>query len=264
MILPQKLDDVDEFNKLFLIEMSYSRISTYDMCPAKYFYSYIMEEPREFAAAATLGNVVHEVLENHVGAPLSLAEMLESYRLARSKYDPLKQIPTDLIDVGTELLQEFVDRHEDESIPVVAKEMPFDFVLGTAYLRGYIDRVDRLSQDVIEVVDYKTGKWQEAKKHIHRNIQLSIYFLALTLLFPEVNEFRTGLYYLRTGKTIGHTFYRDDIPEVSARVNETITKIIDDPYYKYTDNFRFCSFCDHAKSGTCPRGVAQNKTQRRR
>lgn len=57
------LDELSEIEKLSLIPMSYSRISTYDMCNAKYYFSYILKEPPLYGEAALLGNIVHAVLE---------------------------------------------------------------------------------------------------------------------------------------------------------------------------------------------------------
>jgi len=50
----KKLEDLDPLQKLSLTEFSYSRIDTYKQCAAKYFYSYILKEPRLFGEAAVL------------------------------------------------------------------------------------------------------------------------------------------------------------------------------------------------------------------
>jgi len=50
----QSINDIDEFKKITLTDFSYSRIDTYEMCPSKYFYSYIKKEPRQFSAPAVL------------------------------------------------------------------------------------------------------------------------------------------------------------------------------------------------------------------
>ena len=50
----RSLDQIDDFEKLTISEFSYSRIDTYEMCPSKYFYSYIKKEPRQFSAPAVL------------------------------------------------------------------------------------------------------------------------------------------------------------------------------------------------------------------
>lgn len=53
MIL-KSIDEIDSFQRITLSEFSYSRIDTYEMCPSKYFFSYIKREPRMFSAPAVL------------------------------------------------------------------------------------------------------------------------------------------------------------------------------------------------------------------
>lgn len=53
MIL-KNLNELDAFQKITLSEFSYSRIDTYEMCPSKYFLSYIKREPKSFSAPAAL------------------------------------------------------------------------------------------------------------------------------------------------------------------------------------------------------------------
>jgi hypothetical protein len=50
----EQIDSVDPLRRLTLTEFSYSRIDTYEMCPSKYFFSYIKKEPRQFSAPAVL------------------------------------------------------------------------------------------------------------------------------------------------------------------------------------------------------------------
>lgn len=50
----KNLNTIDPFQRLSLSEFSYSRIDTYEMCPSKYFFSYIKKEPRGFSAPAVL------------------------------------------------------------------------------------------------------------------------------------------------------------------------------------------------------------------
>jgi hypothetical protein len=54
MMKLQLIEDIDPLQKLTLTDFSYSRIDTYEMCPSKYFFSYIKKEPRQFNAPAIL------------------------------------------------------------------------------------------------------------------------------------------------------------------------------------------------------------------
>jgi len=109
----KKLSDLSDFEKLGLVDFSYSRLDTYMSCPAKYFYSYIQKEPRQFGAAATLGNIIHTTLENSLVSlePLDFRTLKQEYIKNIPEWDPDQQIPRDLIDVGHVIIDEFYDQN---------------------------------------------------------------------------------------------------------------------------------------------------------
>ena len=182
----KSISEIDDFQKLTLTDFSYSRIDTYEMCRAKYFYSYIKREPRQFGEAAALGNIVHAVLEDLVSneKPLELDEMHESYDAKRGQYDPSGLISDELILAGSNIINEFYDENEGKLFDVFEKEMPFNFIIGNYSIIGYIDRVD-IDGDNVHIVDYKTGKREVAQKNIADNLQLGIYALAASTMFPR-------------------------------------------------------------------------------
>jgi ATP-dependent helicase/DNAse subunit B len=94
-------NSLDEFNKLALMDLSYSRIDTYKMCPSKYFFSYIKKEPRSFNDAAVLGNIVHAVLEDEVSSDKKIEHqnLIESYKIKSKMFDPSSNIKNDLMQV---------------------------------------------------------------------------------------------------------------------------------------------------------------------
>lgn len=261
--LPEELTDLE---KLALIPISYSRLDTAFGasfgCEAKYFYTYIQGEPREFGAPAALGNIVHDVLENTLEPDETIKtdiyeKMLEEFVVASETHDPEKEIPQDLYDVGRTMLSEFVDRHAGSSFPIHAKEMPFKVVIGTALVGGFIDRVD-VEPDRVVITDYKTGKWEVPQKGIVNNLQLGIYALAAQKMFPD-KEVYAQMYYLRSGKQKGHSFSESDLAAVESSVTFLVEELIVKQNYKFTSNFRACNWCDFAKSGVCPVGAKRLK-----
>lgn len=248
------LQDLTPLEKLALIDMSYSRIDTYDMCRAKYYYSYIQKEERVFGPAAALGNMVHGVLEEvDWTAPLDLDAMLENLVKQRDVYDPDREIPADLVAVGTTVLEEFVDRHDGDRFNVLGAEVPFAIVVGSALIVGYIDRVDR-DANGIHITDYKTGKYEVAQKNVADNFQTGLYALAMSKTYPG-EPITAELYYLRSGKQKGHLYTPEELEVVEQRLVDKINEIITDRNYSPTDNTRVCSFCDFRKNGACAVGV---------
>lgn len=259
----RQLDDLSELEKLALIDMSYSRINTYEMCAANYFYSYISKEPRLFGPAAALGNVVHDVLEEHVGyEDLNLPALTISFEQFRPLHDPDSAIPVELIDAAHMMMAEFVDRHEGEEFEVLASEQAFEVVIGRALMRGFIDRVDRTAQG-IKITDYKTSKYEE--KSAATNLQLIIYVLASGLQYPDVDHFLAELYYLRSGHQKAHLFHRSDFPRLEAMVEDAVNTVLDDHFFHETQTKQYvCSFCDHATSGRCKTGVYRRQRKKKK
>lgn len=250
-LLIKNIEDLSDFEKLSLTEFSYSRIDTYEMCPSKYFFSYIKREPRQFGEAAVLGNIVHAVLEDVVSNTdvLSFEEMKNKYEEHKEVLDPKSQISNNLISVGHEIIEEFYDLNEGKLFDVFEKEMGFKFVIGNYIIIGFIDRVDIVG-DSVHIFDYKTGKREVAAKDVHSNLQLGIYALAASHLFPN-KEITASLHYLRTNRIKSHTYSAEDLESIKENLIKRINTIMHDQNFLPTKNERFCSFCDHAKSGAC-------------
>lgn len=257
----RKYEDLTELERLSITDFSYSRIDTYISCPAKYFYSYILKEPRQFGAAAVLGNIVHSTLESCVSneSPLDFRYLKQEYLKQIPEWDPDELIPRELIDVGHVILDEFYDQHEDKVFDVFAKEMPFRFIIGSYAINGFIDRVDVIGNRV-HISDYKTGKWEVSAKEAPNNLQLGIYALAASLEFPN-HEIYAELYYLRSGRKKGHLFSAEDLQRVKERIIEMANKIVNEQNYLPTNQYRTCSYCDHAKSGACGVGAFRNRNR---
>lgn len=248
-------EDLHPLEQLSLVDMSYSRLNNYALCPQKYFHTYIEKQERMFGAAATLGNILHSVLEDHVGEPLVFDDMLDSMHDHREDYDPDREIPDDLMDAGSTMLAEFVDRHKGEKFDVVGKEVPFSIVVGTARIRGFIDLVVKGPNNLITVVDYKSGKHEVAQKNVHGDLQLGIYALAMAQLYPD-EDIYAELYYLRSMRRKGHTFSPIDLDWVYDQVLQKVNEIINDTHFHPTQtNAWACSFCDFRKNGSCKTGV---------
>lgn len=257
--LPEELTDLE---RLALIPVSYSRLDTYFNatfgCKAKYFYQYIAKEPQVFGAAALLGNVIHQVLENVLEDGMKIVPKLSEafaaeFVVAMSDLDKEGIINNELQIVGMAMLNEFVDRHTGEKLQISEKEMEFEVVVGTALIRGYIDRVDVVG-DRVNITDYKSGRIEVAAKDMHANLQLGLYALVADKMFPG-KEIYAQMYYLRSGRQKGHLFTRDDLDAVESKLTSLVNELIVRQNYEFTSNPRTCYSCDYAKNGVCPMGT---------
>lgn len=264
-MITRTLDELSDFEKLSIIPQSYSRLSTFEECEARYFFQYIMKEPDSTHPAALLGNVIHSVLEEQLQPNQEVTKELEPLLLKEFDLQLCIQDRDHIIDDDLELkgvvmLQEFVDRHLGETFEIVGKEQEFQIVVGTALFRGYIDRIDITTDGKIYIVDYKSGAREVSYKSIPTNLQLGVYALAVGRIFPD-HDIYAEMYYLRTGRQKGHLFTRDDLESVEERLLHSVHKLIQKRDFKTTANFRACNYCPHAKSGACSVGV--KRTTRR-
>ena len=79
---------------------------------------------------------------------------------------------------GCEQLRQFVARHTAPATPpVISTETTFEVIIAGVRVRGRIDRLDRIAEARVAVVDYKTGKpW--VQKRADESLQLSLYAMA--------------------------------------------------------------------------------------
>lgn len=97
----------------------------------------------------------------------------------------------------------------------------------------------------------KPGKWEVSQKDVPTNLQLGIYALAASLLFPE-KKVTAELYYLRSGRRKRHSYSKEDLENVKLNIINLISKIVQDTSFSPTSNSRICGYCEHAKTGACP------------
>lgn len=93
---------------------------------------------------------------------------------------------------------------------IVATEQYFDFEIEKPWaqglrMKGTVDLITKLTNDIYEVIDYKTGRrldWatgeEKTEAKLQHDPQLLIYYYALKHLFPE-KEFMFSLFYINDG-----------------------------------------------------------------
>jgi RecB family exonuclease len=185
--------------------------------------------------------------------PIEHDSLIKKYEEYNKSFNPNNQIPQVLLDAGSEILDDFYDLYGGTTFNVHEKELGFSFVLGNYSINGFIDRVD-INGDVVEIVDYKTGKREVAAKDIHKNLQLGIYALAASRMFPG-SKIKASLHYLRSGRIKSHEYTEEDLELAKQSLVDRINQIMNDTNFSPTKNERVCSFCDHAQSGACSTGA---------
>lgn len=228
--------------------LSHSSISLYTECPQKYKFKYvdkIPEKPRHFFS---FGQSVHLALEYFYGvkepkAP-SLEDLLKNYReiWVRGGYKDDAQ-EAEYFEEGRRILTRFHDKHAKAFHLPYFVEYNFNFEVDGVPVTGKVDRVDKLADGRLLILDYKTGK-QLKTGRIDVDAQLTMYQIACEKgLGAEVGEL--VFYHLPTLKE--HSTTRRDsalVEELKSKIvvtAESITKEKFEP--KPMDSV--CKWCDY-------------------
>lgn len=189
--------------------ISYSQISTFDICPLHYKLRYIVGLPTLQFAAASFGDSIHKTLKEFYQRLLAgekvneevLIDILEN-NWNHTGFEN-KTHEEEQKEHGKTILKNYFEKEFDPKILPKVLENPFKLKIGPSLaLGGVIDRVDELADGRIEIIDYKTGA-VPAQKEIDESLQMTIYAWAASL--PEIlgvplDKQILSFYYLETGQ----------------------------------------------------------------
>lgn len=226
--------------------LSASAISVYETCPARYKASYIDRVPDMGGSAASLGTALHEALEHwvkdgHYQHP-DKKVLMDLWDVAyhnhfpdRERYEEGKQIlgewfeRTDLLDgrkiISTELKKSF-------DVKTSAGVIPFNYIM---------DRVDKLPDDSVEVIDYKSSVLPIQPEALKTKIQPRVYAMAAMMEHPDAVSIWVTFDQLRYD-TVGLKFNREDNVETWKYLKALAERIIADDGTEERLNPE-CRFC---------------------
>jgi DNA helicase II / ATP-dependent DNA helicase PcrA len=160
--------------------LSASDIDTYRGCPLRYKFARVLRIPSESTLNQRFGIVVHQVLERyHSAHGETLAQLMDLLDASwqRGGFGESEQ-ERGLREKARVALARYHERLGAEAVEPVWFERSFAFQLGPHYLRGRVDRVDRLPDgNGYELIDYKTSRPKTAAQ-LKDDIQLSLYAVA--------------------------------------------------------------------------------------
>lgn len=231
----EKSNDVIRFLKEDF-EYSPSSINTYVQCPLKFYYQYVLrlspkEEFLEEPQAEHIGSFIHNFLEDIFKKYLDTKpDMLEDFKKyffrsldsgfkeyfeKRMKNDAL--LLKEIIKIRMEAFLEKESSREYEKILMLEHSFRGSISLNSHNLKfvAKIDRIDKLNDKEVLVLDYKTGSYDPMPKSfdkitdtrfdrtsINENIksfQLPLYVYFASKFYPQYSV-NAGLYNLRTAE----------------------------------------------------------------
>lgn len=162
-----------------LVPVSPSQIGAFEECPLHWFIERFGGSAP--SSAMGLGTVIHDAMEHAVDIdPESLWHRVES-RWGELEFESAWQSEAEkrraraMTDSLSAYLRDFVAARGE----LLGAESSFRLALGQAVLRGTVDRVEKLSNGGVVIVDLKTGKNLPSIAEGATNPQLASYQMAL-------------------------------------------------------------------------------------
>jgi putative RecB family exonuclease len=242
--------------------LSASSIGTWQQCPLKYKYSRIdrIEDPP--TEATLLGNFVHDVLEQLLGAPSENRTLADARVIMRTLWENQYEtkVAHVLYDIPEKLhafrwrawwcVENYFSMEEPHAATFDGLEDYVTGKIGEAPLRGYIDRwVD--TEDGIIVGDYKTGKTPKPQWRGDKFQQLLIY----ALLLGDIHD--------RPVKSLELLYLKDGVRLTQEVKQSELTKTVDQVSTVYAEiktacasghfeakKHRLCDWCSY--KSFCP------------
>jgi RecB family exonuclease len=235
--------------------LSFSRLSRFETCPLSYKLHYIDKQQPEPGLPLRFGKLIHAVVERLVreavvderSGPLAEDRALTLYREAWTA-EGLAGV--DVFQEGLEILQRFVrDQGVLEHRDVLAVEKEFRLPVGPFTVLGYIDRVDCVDGETVEIIDYKTNRLLFSRDEVDSSLQMSLYDLAARRLWPWVKKVKLTFWMLRHGIRQQTERTPEQLNGALAYV-ETLGKQTEIATHYPPRLNTNCSYCDHRSN--CP------------
>jgi RecB family exonuclease len=182
--------------------LSYTQIALYLACPLCYRLRYIDGlKPKAhsyFSFGSTLHLCAQYFFRVKVLPPPSLDKLLAYYeaRWISSGYESIEE-ETSYSALGREILRRFWQLHSRNFSLPLAVEYPFCVDIGGVKVRGFIDRIDKLDGGGLSLIDYKSGQGMFTRETLEKDLQLSLYQLAVEKTWFLPVE-KLTLYHLRS------------------------------------------------------------------
>lgn len=244
---------------------SHSRISAFENCPLQYRYRYIDGIRKDVEGIeAFMGKTVHEVLDAlYADLPRARAGGPEPHvalfnELWRRNLSPGVRIvrenmtAEDYRAIGERCVASYFRRHHPfETGEVLGRETRVEFSLdadGRYRMQGFVDRIDRTAEGVIEIHDYKTGSLPRAGA-LRSDRQLTLYEIAVRDRWSGVQEVRLVWHYLAHDRSFVERRGPEDLARTRLSVIRSIQRIeatVDFPARPSA----LCSWCEYRE--ICP------------
>lgn len=234
--------------------ISYSQLQTFDYCPLHYKLKYILKVPSDVTAAQSFGMSIHAVLRDYYSRLMNgeNSDKISINTLLQNNWIQLgyenKEHADFAFKQAENILTNFLNKKDNIKAIPLGLEIPFSFYINDLKVSGRIDRVDQLPNNIIEIIDYKTGYQMPTEKQIGDDLQLSLYALAAAEVRDKIfnrkpDQVVLSLWYVENDIKISTTRTEEQLSIIKQQVLEKVDLIS-----KSTFNCSggiFCKNCEY-------------------
>jgi RecB family exonuclease len=192
------------------VHLSVSRLKKYETCPRSFYLKYVDKGPEEPSGEpAMFGVVLHLTLEllyswvveeEHQGR-IPEEKLVQFYREAWTSSET-KLADVALYSEGLAILRNYLQVHpEANAYNILGIEKEFNEDFGGFLMNGYIDRIDKVGDDHVEIVDFKSNRMLYTREELDSDLQMTTYGLVARRLFPWAKKFSFSFHMLRHNLT---------------------------------------------------------------
>lgn len=249
--------------------LSASRANTYKQCSYQYSRFYPSDENEEAARSEAdflnFGTMMHSVFESVHGDELVIGEAIELFN--KLFLEDKRVSDAELYAAGLDIINEYYSNSDYFKYPVAIMpdgrfclELEFYYGLdnkkvywdldsanearnkGVKIFRGFIDKILKIDDDTIKIVDYKTSWVEKSQYEVDNDLQLSSYNMAAREVLPWAKNVYVALNYLRHGDEVESRRTSEDAEVTRSYLSVLFDKIQKDeePVQKLNT---YCSYC---------------------
>ncbi len=245
------------------MKISYSALETFENCPKKYEFKYVDKIKAPKSKEQILGTAIHSALKYfHSKIPQpNLNELIEYFKEHWTSSEEIWQDEQEekaFLQQGLEMLRNYYQKNYSKNFIVVDLETRVEAEIKesdhpeaeTHFIIGQIDRIDKISDNFFEIIDYKTTKKMPSLEKVSQNMQLGVYSLGFLKRWPNFAKakLKLSLYYLKHSEKL--SFLKNDnfLKETKEKILNIIKKI-EKGYFLPTPN-PLCDYCPYKQ--ICP------------
>jgi len=244
------------------LTLSPSKINIYLNCPKQYYFEYldpeiapIKKQLKKKRAEMEMGSFIHNSLTLFFKNPIEqrnwpeMAEILKQvWQGPRGESFGFKSLEQerDFYTQALKMLQWFVKNENLKpdifSLPVAPPGKSFDDYITIPFtenldLGGKIDRIDKMANGNLEIIDYKTGKEKDD------NLQLLIYVFLAEKIFEKRVE-KAKYIYLKSENSLSIAPEATDKENAKEKILDIANQIQTEKEWKPNVS-KLCDYCDY-------------------